>query len=416
VLWEQYQAEIVTVITLLVVQASVIAVLLVRSRKRNVEQRRAEDRYRNVVETQTDLVCRYLPDTTLTFVNDAYCRYFGRKREDLIGTKFIDLVPESERESTLQHVASLVDRPREIAYAHQVVAPDGQVRWQQWIDHVIVEADGGVSEIQGIGHDITDLKLAEREAQQHREQVMHLTRLGVLGELSGAIAHEINQPLTAILSNAQAGECLLEQESPDLEELRNILEDIVADDIRAGNVIRRLRALIKRGDADTESIDVAELVGEALALMHAQLLDQHIDILCTLPPDLPPVRGDRVQLLQLMLNLIMNACEAMSANPAEDRQLRVIAYVEESGDVAVSVIDNGAGITEHASERVFEPFFTTKRGGLGLGLSIARSIVIGHGGRLEVANNGKRGAVLSFALPPDRQDEEGSATRRPSAG
>ena len=220
-LWEEYRAQILGVLALIALQTLLIIVLLLRVRKRRVEQalHETEDRYRNVVESQSDLICRYLPDTTLTFVNEAYCRYFGRTRDELVGRKFIDLLPEPEREAALDRVRSLVTEPRTETYTHRVLRPDGGVGWQQWVNHAVAGADGRVSELQAVGRDITAQKLAETEAQERREQVTHLTRVAILGELSGALAHELNQPLTAILSNAQAAELLLARKEIDLEEI-----------------------------------------------------------------------------------------------------------------------------------------------------------------------------------------------------
>src|SRR5262249_38419652 len=218
--------------------------------------RESVERYRNVVETQMELICRYLPDTTLTFVNDAYCRYFERSRDELIGMKFVELVPESARSAILQLVESLVRTPHTETYEHEVLRPDGSAGWQQWTDHAIVDTDGRVVELQAVGRDTTRLRSAEREAQKRREEVAHLTRVAILGELSGALAHELNQPLTAILSNAQAAQRLLATSPTKIEEFGAILSDIVDADKRAGEVIHRMHALLKKEKTKLESIDV----------------------------------------------------------------------------------------------------------------------------------------------------------------
>ena len=211
--------------------------------------RESEERYRNVVETQSELICRYLPDTTLTFANDAYCRFFGRSREELIGTKFIDLIPEKDRAGALAHIQTMISNQRPVRYEHQVIGRMGRRAWQEWSDHVICSDDGKIIELQGVGRDITELKRAKREARDRSREVTHLTRVASLGELSGALAHELNQPLTAILSNAQAAQRILAKKVIDLPEVREILNDIVIDDNRASEVIRRLRVLFKKGEA-----------------------------------------------------------------------------------------------------------------------------------------------------------------------
>lgn len=181
-------------IAALVLQAAMIAALLLerRSLQRAARSLRvSEERYRNVMETQSELICRYLQDTTLTFVNDAYCRYFGSARTALMGVRFIELVPESGHAAVLERVRSLTERPG-MTWEHVVVRPDGSHGWQQWTDRAVVGADGRVVEFQGVGRDLTELREAEEEARQRREQITHLTRVAVLGELSGTLAHELN--------------------------------------------------------------------------------------------------------------------------------------------------------------------------------------------------------------------------------
>ena len=308
------------------------------------------------------------------------------------------LLPETERQHVLEQVRSLVNEVRSVSYVHKSVTPDGSVRWQQWLDHPIVDARGTVVEIQGIGRDITDLKAAETEAQQRREQVTHLTRVAILGELSGALAHELNQPMTSILSNAQAAARLLRQEAPDLVELREIVKDIVDEDVRAGEVIRRLRTMLKPGTTAFQSLDVSALLAEVLMLMRAQLVEHQVTVVERFSDPLPAVHGDRVQLQQVLLNLLMNACEAMRGNEPNDRML-VAGASHENGLVSIYVSDCGSGLPPDVAENLFEPFFTTKAEGLGLGLAICRSIITLHSGWISARNNSDRGATVELVLP-----------------
>jgi PAS domain S-box-containing protein len=406
-LWQRYRTQILAVAAVVVLQSALIAALLLQGRRRRRAEaslREGEERYRNVVETQTELICRYRPDTTLTFVNDAYCRYFGRRRDELVGSKFIGVIPDPERAAALKHVELIMLGGRAEAYEHQVLRPDGSLGWQQWTDHVIRDAEGSAVEIQGIGRDVTELKVAETEAKQRRQEVTHLTRVAILGELSGALAHELNQPLTAILSNAQAGQRLLARESIDLAEVGQILEDIASDDLRAGEVINRLRALLKRGETSLRPLDLNDVTTEVLALARSELIERHVTVDTRLAPALPSVRGDRVQLQQVMLNLLLNACEAMSTRTPAERTLTVSTAVDGDGLLVASIADRGSGIPPDAADRLFEPFFTTKRHGLGLGLSICRSIVAAHGGRLWADNNLDGGATFTLALPAQSGD------------
>ncbi|HEX6901359.1 MAG TPA: MASE1 domain-containing protein [Thermoanaerobaculia bacterium] len=239
----------------------------------------------------------------------------------------------------------------------------------------------------------------EQEARAQRQELAHLTRVAMLGELSGALAHELNQPLTAILSNAQAGQRLLAREPVDLEEIREILRDIAADDRRAGEIIHRLRAMLKKGDAKPAPLDLNELARKTLGLAHSDLITRNVAVTLELSPGLPLVYGDSVQIQQVLLNLIFNACEAMSANQAGERCLVVMSAPAGKDGVRMSVADHGTGIPPEAIEKVFEPFFTTKEQGLGLGLPICRSLVEAHGGRLWASNNDGGGATFHLTLP-----------------
>jgi signal transduction histidine kinase len=238
----------------------------------------------------------------------------------------------------------------------------------------------------------------EREAHEQRLQLAHLSRVGMLGEMSGGLAHELNQPLTAILSNAQAAHQFIVNKAIDDAELLEILRDIIASEHRAGEVISRLRALFKRGETLMERLDANEVVREVMSLARGDLATRSIEAALQLAPGLPPVQADRIQLQQVMLNLIMNAAEAMAGARSENRRLTVRTFAVE-GQVHVSFTDHGPGFAPEMHEKLFEPYYTTKRQGLGLGLSISRSIITAHGGRLWGVGTPERGATFHIALP-----------------
>jgi len=240
---------------------------------------------------------------------------------------------------------------------------------------------------------------AEAEVEERRKEVTHLTRVAILGELSGALAHELNQPLTAILSNAQAAQRLLAETPVDLDEVREILSDISNDDKRAGDVINRLRVLMKKGEAKLLPLNLNDLANDVLELAHSELVERNVAVTTRLTPGLPDIRGDRVQLQQVLLNLLMNACEAMSDTDIRDRSLAVSTARDGDSNLRLTVADRGPGISSDLVDRIFRPFVTTKAQGLGLGLSICRSIVAAHGGQLWVANNPDGGASFFVSLP-----------------
>jgi signal transduction histidine kinase len=240
---------------------------------------------------------------------------------------------------------------------------------------------------------------AGREAREQRRQLEHLSRVAMLGELSGGLAHELNQPLTAILSNAQAAQHLLASKTADPQMLAEILRDIVAADQRAGEVIRRLHALFKGGETELARLDLGGVVRDVVRIVQGDFVVRSVDLDVELGEGLPAVRGDRIELQQVMLNLAMNACDAMSGEDVPQPRGLVIRAAAAGGEAVVSFVDTGPGFAAQSYERLFEPFYTTKPKGLGLGLSISSAIVRAHGGRLWGANNAGRGASVHIALP-----------------
>lgn len=279
----------------------------------------------------------------------------------------------------------------------RAVLPDGTLRWIASRGRGYTDANGATTRMMGAAIDITERKRAEMETQELRGNLIHLTRASTIGALSGSLAHELNQPLGIILSNAQAAQELLLQDSPDLGEVQAILSDIVAADRRAGKVIERLRALFKRGDVSLQQLSLNGVIEEVLQLAQADLIGRGVTVVRELAPDLPPISGDRVQLQQLVLNLILNASDAMAANAPGERRLCIRTMLHQ-GRLRASVRDEGSGLPAGV-ERLFEPFYTTKSQGLGMGLAICRSIVDAHAGRLWAEPNPGRGAVFHFELP-----------------
>jgi C4-dicarboxylate-specific signal transduction histidine kinase len=246
--------------------------------------------------------------------------------------------------------------------------------------------------------DETAKKRAEAAAEEQRQELAHLSRVASLGELSGALAHELNQPLAAILVNARAAQRIMTRHSPDLTELRVILEEIAVDDRRAGEVIGRLRTLLKKGRGRPSKVDPNELVADVRSLLHSDLIRRRVTTETDLAPSLPPVLGDRVELQQVILNLVGNACDAMVDTPAPQRLVRIATGLTPDGQVQLTVEDRGTGIPPGRLEQIFDAFFTTKTSGLGLGLAICRSIATAHGGRLWATNNDSGGATFYLVL------------------
>jgi two-component system sensor kinase FixL len=245
--------------------------------------------------------------------------------------------------------------------------------------------------------DATERRRLEREAILQRDELAHLSRVAMLGELSGALAHEINQPLYAILCNAQAAQRLLRSDPPDLTEIRDIIDDIVVDDRRAGEVIQRLRKWLRKEHVDHVPLALNGVVLDALHLVRADLLHRGVDVHLELSGELPHVAGDRIQLQQVVLNLVMNGCDAMEPTPAP-RLLRIRTF-ETAGCVQLEVLDRGVGIAPAIAQTMFDPFETTKPDGMGMGLAVCRTIVESHGGRVWAQPTDAGGARVAFELP-----------------
>ena len=623
--------------------------------------RESESRYRAVVEDQSELICRFRPDATITFANQAYCRYFGRTREELIGRNFMELIPGVDHDLARQHLASFTpDRPLAVV-EHRVTLPDGEVRWQQWTDRAIFDQEGRLEEFQSVGRDIserrraeealrasevryqlataaagvgvwdldletgemyidpqlkailgfedheirnhrddwfprvhpgdlermkadadahrrgatslyedehrmlhkdgsirwflargrvvdapgehrrlvgtdtdvtarkeaadalrdvqarhhailraipdlmfvldtegvyidyhardqdallippeqfigrnlreifppelagrmarcledvvrsgepstleydlpldgaithwearvvrcdtdkvlsivrdvTDRKRAERETRELRDELTHVGRVSSLGALTGSLAHEINQPLASIMANAQAALRLIALSPPDLDELREALADIVDDDRRAGNVLRRLRALLTNAAPETVPLDIKDTLEEIRGLLHSDSVMRGISLEVRLAEDLPPVRGDRIQLQQVALNLLINAFDAVQDLDADRRRVTLEAGVQEE-QVVVSVADHGPGVPEDRLLEIFDPFYTTKAEGMGMGLSICQTIANAHGGVVVAARNSDRGMTFALRLPIAHAIAPGAAASHPA--
>lgn len=251
------------------------------------------------------------------------------------------------------------------------------------------------------------------ELLRNRQQLAHLTRVSTLGELAGSLAHELNQPLTAILSNAQAAQRFLAKQPIDLAEVREILHDLVEDNNRASEVIRKIRALVKKGELEAALLSIASVIRDVVLLVHSDAIVRRIRVSVAVAPELPPVLGDKVQLQQVMLNLLLNAFDATESRPSLDSEVTIEAILVDSNSIRVGVRDAGSGLAVDTVDKLFLPFFTSKRDGLGLGLSISRSIVEMHRGRLWAENNKDRGATFYFTLPIATSARPASARREP---
>ncbi len=328
----------------------------------------------------------------------------GRERagvgpsERITFDSFLGSIHPDDGERTRQAVLRSLEGGGEFRAEYRLPSLNGVTRWVATRGQVERDSNGKALRMRGVSLDITERKHSEAEAQRHRAELAHVTRVSTMGQLAASLAHELNQPLGAILRNAEAGAMLLDHQSPDLEEIRAILADICKDEQRAGAVIERTRTMVERRPLVSSTFPADDLVREVEALTHADAVSRRVHVQIESEPGLPPLRGDRVQLQQVLLNLMINGMDAMSDVPIKERRLVVRSRRGEDSTVEIAVSDNGPGIPEDQLTRIFQPFFTTKSKGLGMGLSISRTIIEAHGGRLWAVNNSDRGATVRMSL------------------
>jgi signal transduction histidine kinase len=364
-----------------------------------IEQRRAYDALRHS-EARVHAILRAIPDwmflTTVdgvfvdSQVQDASKAHVSRSA--FPARHIHDVLPPSAADPLMRAFerVSYSDEPEKIEYAIEFDGTD------RFYEACVVRCDG--DKLLSIVRDVTSRKQAQLEADAQRRQLAHLNRVATLGELSGALAHELSQPLTAVLTNAQAARHFLDRQPLNVEQLRAALDDIIRNDKRAGAVIDRLRALLRKEETARQSVDVNETIGEVLDIADGELTLRRITVQTDLAPELPPVIGDRVQVQQVVLNLVLNACDAIDSSNAANRQLSLSTRADGSS-VQIVVSDRGPGIPAGQLERVFEPFVTFREQGLGLGLAITRSIVTAHGGSISAEDTAGGGATFRCVLP-----------------
>ena len=325
---------------------------------------------------------------------------FGVSADERINlAHFLNLVHPEHREAVNLALEKALAGTGEYQAEYRVQLPDGQIRWIAAHGRAEFDAQHKAELMSGALVDITEKRDSEMELQQLRTQLAHAGRVSVMGQLAAAMAHELNQPLGAILSNAEAAELFLKQDPPALGELHDILADIRKDDERAGEVIRRMRALLRRQEMERKPLAINPLVEEVFRLISTDAAARRITVTLELAPDLPLVQGDRIHLQQVLLNLILNAMEAMTKHFSRKRLITVRTRPTSDGQVEISVADSGPGVEPASLPRLFEPFFTTKPSGMGMGLAICKRIVEAHSGQIRAENSSAGGAIFCVTLP-----------------
>jgi PAS domain S-box-containing protein len=378
--------------------------------------RESEGRFRLLAESAPVMVWMSGQDRLCIYFNHRWLDFTGRSLQQELGNGWSESVHPDDLQRCLDTYVRAFDARQEFRMEYRLRRFDGEYRWILDSGVPRFESDGSFDGYIGSCIDITDQKRvqetlldrearlrqlldAEEESRKLREQLARVTRVSMMGEMSASIAHEVNQPLCAIVSNAQAVQRMLSRGGFVLEELLEALSDITQDAQRASAVIARIRGLIQDAPARRARVDVNELIEEMVVLMGTELSHRNITVSLELTPQLPSVLADRVQIQQVILNFMTNAADAMDSIPKDRRALILRSTRDANGGVTLAVQDTGVGLDPQKIDRVFEPFFTTKRGGTGLGLAICKSIVEGHGGRIDASSNPDAGAVFHFTLP-----------------
>ena len=388
--------------------AEIITTQVDVTERKRAEQavRESEGKFRDYAETASDWFWEVGPDYKFTLLTK---NAFGLDSADRMGTvcweHALDLETESEKWRLIQATLDLRKPFRDFVYCS--ARRNGSPIYVKASGKPVFDADGEFRGYRGTGTDVTALVRAQQEHERLRRletDLAHMNRLSVMGELTASLAHEITQPIASARNNARAALNFLDKRSPDLSEVREALQCVVGDADRAGDIVDRIRDHIKKAPPRKDQFDLNDAIDEVIALARSAISENEVLVQTLLTEGLDPVVGDRVQLQQIILNLVLNAIEAMNSVEVGQRELLISTERDQARDVIVAVRDSGPGIDPEHFERVFEAFYTTKSSGVGMGLSICRSIIDCHGGRLWADANEPRGAVFQFTLPSAQRD------------
>jgi two-component system sensor kinase FixL len=372
---------------------------LTKSRERELESTRLAA----IVSSSDDAIISKTLDGKILSWNAGATNIFGYEATDMIGQSIFRIIPPELYEEEKQILNRLRQGERIHHYETARIAKDGRRIEISLTVSPLFNKYGRVIGASKVARDITASREAEAELQRVRTELARVARVTTLGELTAAIAHEVNQPLTGVISSGNACLRWLAAEPPNLEAARRSVERMIDDGNRAADVIRRIRDMVRKTPPRKDAFNINDTIMEVLALIRTELSRNDISPRAELSNDLPAVWGDRIQLQQVILNLVMNAIEAMSEVSVTQRKLLIASVKDGSSGVLVRIQDSGIGLDGESLDHLFEAFFTTKARGMGMGLAVSQTILQAHGGRLWAAPNPSHGATFQFTLPANNE-------------
>jgi PAS domain S-box-containing protein len=370
----------------------------------DITDRKREEYLTEQVSTRLpDLVAIIGRDYRYRRANPSYERVWRIPAEKVVGMHVSDIVGRQTFDRVVKPNLVRCLAGEEVSFAEWFDNPGGRKYWLVTYSPLKLESER-VDAALAVARDLTEQTLASEKLRDARIELAHVNRVTTIGQLTASIAHEVNQPIGALVTNAHVALRMLDAESPDLKQAREVLDDIIKDGRRASDVIQRIRALVRKSPAQADELDINEVIGETLALARSEILRNDVSLQTQLERDLPPIRGDRVQLQQVIMNLVMNAIEAISSLAEGTRELQIRTGKDEKDSIAITVRDSGPVLKPEALDRFFEAFYSTKPTGMGIGLSICRSIIEAHEGRILASANVPCGATFYITLPASQSN------------
>ena len=377
----------------------------------DISERKAKEEALHRSKQQLHLITDSLPSLIsyidssqrYIFVNESYAKFVGQPRDEIPGKYMREVLGEDIFEKIREHITTVLSG-ESVTFQTTVLSPTLGLRDMQ----VTYVPDFKESEIRGFFasiHDVTEVEKARKQARVAHEALYHVGRVTMLEAISSSLSHEIQQPLTGILSNAQAAEVMINNSKLDIDEIQVIIKDIVADAKRAGGIMWQLRAFLRKQETNLQILNLNQLIEDVLIMLNSDMVIHNVMIEKDLAADLPQVVGDSVQLKQVLINLIINAEQVMEDFAIGLHKLVLHTFVGSMGEIIVAIEDSGPGIEEAQLKKIFEPFYTTKQEGMGMGLAISQFIIESHGGRIWAENQTEQGAKICFSLPAEGRPE-----------